>query len=213
MNFKLILGATCGCVVTLLTTTTNAALVDNGGGLIYDDVLNITWAQPDTINITQDSANTWVSGLTLGGVSGWRLPYISVVAGVGPTVTPIDCSTASESACRDNELGYMFYHNLGGTLGTQILDRNEDPDLILFPTLANVYYHSGTLYNATTVWGFKMGGGGFALSGTNVPYADYTIARAWAVHEGNIVPVPAAVWLFGSGLIGLVGLARRKAQS
>ena len=25
------------------------------------------------------------------------------------------------------------------------------------------------------------------------------------------VPVPAAVWLFGSGLIGLVGLARRKA--
>jgi hypothetical protein len=27
----------------------------------------------------------------------------------------------------------------------------------------------------------------------------------------SIVPVPAAVWLFGSGLIGLVGLARRKA--
>jgi hypothetical protein len=26
------------------------------------------------------------------------------------------------------------------------------------------------------------------------------------------VPVPAAVWLFGSGLIGLVGLARRKAR-
>jgi hypothetical protein len=27
----------------------------------------------------------------------------------------------------------------------------------------------------------------------------------------NVVPVPAAVWLFGSGLIGLIGLARRKA--
>jgi len=27
----------------------------------------------------------------------------------------------------------------------------------------------------------------------------------------NAVPVPAAVWLFGSGLIGMVGLARRKA--
>ena len=27
---------------------------------------------------------------------------------------------------------------------------------------------------------------------------------------GNVVPVPAAVWLFGSGLIGLIGLARRK---
>ena len=25
-----------------------------------------------------------------------------------------------------------------------------------------------------------------------------------------VVPVPAAVWLFGSGLLGLVGIARRK---
>ncbi|MCW9004850.1 MAG: VPLPA-CTERM sorting domain-containing protein [Gammaproteobacteria bacterium] len=30
------------------------------------------------------------------------------------------------------------------------------------------------------------------------------------VREVTTVPVPAAVWLFGSGLIGLVGLARRK---
>jgi len=28
--------------------------------------------------------------------------------------------------------------------------------------------------------------------------------------EPNLVPVPAAVWLFGSGLLGLVGVARRK---
>ena len=27
------------------------------------------------------------------------------------------------------------------------------------------------------------------------------------------VPVPAAVWLFGSGLVGLIGLARRKANA
>ena len=27
---------------------------------------------------------------------------------------------------------------------------------------------------------------------------------------GAVVPVPAAVWLFGSGLIGLIGIARRK---
>ncbi len=26
----------------------------------------------------------------------------------------------------------------------------------------------------------------------------------------NVVPVPAAVWLFGSGLLGLIGIARRK---
>jgi hypothetical protein len=34
-------------------------------------------------------------------------------------------------------------------------------------------------------------------------YADFTEASA-------VVPVPAAVWLFGSGLLGLVGMARRK---
>ena len=28
--------------------------------------------------------------------------------------------------------------------------------------------------------------------------------------EAGAVPVPAAVWLFGSGLLGLVGVARRK---
>ena len=37
---------------------------------------------------------------------------------------------------------------------------------------------------------------------------DYT----WTF-EVTTVPVPAAVWLFGSGLIGLVGLARRKANA
>ena len=28
--------------------------------------------------------------------------------------------------------------------------------------------------------------------------------------NGTVVPVPAAVWLFGSGLLGLVGIARRR---
>ena len=35
---------------------------------------------------------------------------------------------------------------------------------------------------------------------------------AWAVRSGDVsaVPVPAAAWLFGSGLIGLLGVAKRK---
>jgi hypothetical protein len=33
----------------------------------------------------------------------------------------------------------------------------------------------------------------------------YTIA-----YSPNIVPVPPSVWLFGSGLIGLVAVARRR---
>jgi len=32
----------------------------------------------------------------------------------------------------------------------------------------------------------------------------------WYVSDPVVVPVPAAVWLFGSGLLGLVGIARRR---
>ena len=32
----------------------------------------------------------------------------------------------------------------------------------------------------------------------------------WMWAKATVVPVPAAVWLFGSGLIGLIGIARRK---
>ena len=42
-----LLGAVCAVLFTFTTLSANAALVDNGGGLIYDDVLEITWAQPD----------------------------------------------------------------------------------------------------------------------------------------------------------------------
>ena len=33
---------------------------------------------------------------------------------------------------------------------------------------------------------------------------------AWAVRSGDVaVPVPATLWLFGFGLLGLVGFAKR----
>ena len=44
---------------------------------------------------------------------------------------------------------------------------------------------------------------GFGIIGT--PLNHFTLAIT-----PNAVPVPAAVWLFGSGLIGLIGIARRK---
>ena len=43
-------------------------------------------------------------------------------------------------------------------------------------------------------------------------FGDIYLVGAWDANSFSVtaVPVPAAVWLFGSGLIGLAGFARRK---
>lgn len=47
-----------------------------------------------------------------------------------------------------------------------------------------------------------------------IGYEISALEGEWAVQTDDframVVPIPAAVWLFGSGLIGLVGVARRK---
>jgi len=60
-----------------------------------------------------------------------------------------------------------------------------------------------------------------ALSGTyNMLLQGHDISHVslWEIDSDSLnppdaVPVPAAVWLFGSGLLGLVGLGRKKAQA
>jgi len=46
------------------------------------------------------------------------------------------------------------------------------------------------------------------LDGNDQPIPAADVAYVGAAI--NAVPVPAAVWLFGSGLLGLIGIARRK---
>jgi len=46
--------------------------------------------------------------------------------------------------------------------------------------------------------------------GTKTPDFSSSFVGSFLVRDVATVPVPAAVWLFGSDLIGLVGVARRK---
>jgi len=42
-------------------------------------------------------------------------------------------------------------------------------------------------------------------------YIDIGSGNSMTVTEITAVPVPAAMWLFGSGLLGLISMTRRKA--
>ena len=83
-----------------------------------------------------------------------------------------------------------------------------------------------TIINGTVI--DELGSAGFVYAGTNTNQHLFTsdasdnfigtengglsnILGEWTSYEMTVVPVPAAAWLFGSGLLGLVGLARRKA--
>lgn len=50
-----------------------------------------------------------------------------------------------------------------------------------------------------------------AIDELKLSFGDNFLVDNLVLNEISQVPVPAAAWLFGSGLVGLVGLARRKA--
>lgn len=179
-----------------------AALVDRGGGLIYDTDLNITWMANANVNgaMTWDNAMTWASNLS----------YYDSVRNVTYTDWRLPTSdTCSGYNCTGSEMGHLFYTELGGTAGFPI-SSSTDLDLALFMNIqSGNWYWSGSedAPFAGGAWVFNFG---FGNQDAFYKYGSYF---AWAVRPGDVaaVPVPAAVWLFGSGLLGLVGVAQRRA--
>jgi uncharacterized protein YkwD len=51
------------------------------------------------------------------------------------------------------------------------------------------------------------------FKGIGVGWADNYWTVDFGADDVSAVPVPAAIWLFGSGFLGLVGVARRKIRS
>jgi hypothetical protein len=207
-----ILGTLCAVLFSFVTVSANAALVSRlGGAAAYDDVLDITWLTDADLSGANawDNQVAWANSLNtsnhLGFNTGWRLASMSVAAGLptGTTTSVIDCSTATELACRDNELGYMFYRNMGGN---SLDDKtgNQTVGGVLLTDVQSAYW-SGTELGSINAWFFGYFNGLQAVNGKPGNF------DGWAVRAGDVaVPVPAAVWLFGSGLMGLLGLARRK---
>jgi len=202
----------------------------------YDTVLDITWAANANINgqMNWSTANAWAAGLTLGGVSGWRLPTVSPIdgstfdttwsnnattdSGFAPTTTDgTDGGWRDVSNTPVSEMGHMYYVTLGN-LGYATPDDADPGSIVVQPGygLTNTGpfsdvqpsgYWSGMEFDSDFAWIFGFGLGDQDTNDRSISFP------AWAVRSGDVpavVPVPAAVWLFGSGLLGLVGFARRK---
>ncbi|MGR8930686.1 MAG: hypothetical protein ACU836_08590 [Gammaproteobacteria bacterium] len=132
MNTQKPLAVLALIVCTLATSIAQASLVDRGGGLIYDDVLNVTWLQDAnyaqtsgysaTGKLDWNSAQDWAANLVYHDsvrnvdYSDWRLAYNTPVNGINFNYsitfngsTDVGYNITSPMS----ELAYMYYVNLG----------------------------------------------------------------------------------------------------
>jgi hypothetical protein len=224
-----------------VTGTAQASLVDRGSGMLYDNVLNVTWLQDANYAKTSGysatgamdwtTATTWAANLVFGGFSDWRLATNTPVAGGTAYNTAYSTTGSTDTSYNitssKSELAYMYNVNLGlkdivntsgvvqanyGIFGNGTLNGVNNisygqANVGLVNNLQSYAYWSGSEYSPVSgsAWFFYPGDGFQSFNPKNSQY------YAWAVRPGDVsaVPLPAAFWLFGSGLIGLLGFKRR----
>ena len=189
-------------VLTLICSSGSADLFDRGGGLIYDDVLDITWladanlAASNTFGVpgigvggamNWNTAQNWIAAMNTAGYLGysdWRLPATldpdssctDDIAGTIPSTDPTGLN------CTGCEMGQLFYIELGGTAGDYIMT-SSDPDLALFSNIQEGLYWSDTEYAPNPLagaWHFHFD------SGFQNTFNKLATLFAWPVHDGDI---------------------------
>jgi hypothetical protein len=228
-------------VLLTMAGTTHAAFYDRGNGMIYDSIKNITWLQDanyaktsgyDTDGrMTWSAATAWADGLTYGGYSDWRLASARLM---GDDSYSRNGSTDLGYLNSRSEIGYLFLalNNLPSTFcpfsgppvvclptdnpglqNTTFIDAATGLSVSFLNAKNDVYWEAETYSkNSAQAWMYGANGVNSGLQ----TYGNKTSSLyAWAVRDGDVaaVPVPAAAWLFGSGLITLAGAARRKSNT
>ena len=204
-------------VTTLvLSTNLNATLIG-----VNDSNLSFLGASEDGFNITLDTSTNleWLDwSLTLsrsyndvfaqtqgGDLDGWRyataaeFESLALSAGIPASfidLTPIDFIT------------HPSFEVLNTFLGSGSVD-NESIAISSLPGSTGHHELGGFSSGQLT---FDVPGGPPISVGEFLDF-DVNSRVGSALVRVSAVPIPAAAWLFGSGIIGLVGMARRKAHA
>lgn len=186
-----------------------------------------------------NTAQSWISAMNASnymGYSDWRLPTTNPANGrVVYTGWSFDGSTdfgynisaqgTAYAGSIGSEMSHLYYYELGNkgfynTAGElqsgEVQSGNGFVNASSFYNLKPwSFYWSGTVYDpyndgfgssTEIAWYFTSYGMQYSAYGSS------NFMNALAVRTGQVsaVPVPAAAWLLGSGLLGLIGIARRK---
>lgn len=221
-----------------VSSISNAALVASADGqTVYDIDLNITWlananlAATNTFGLARDVDLGSIPGVSTPGGSyiysdnrmtwGGAMKWIDAMNAANyrgyndwrlPTSDACGHDTLGTANCTGSEMGHLFYNELGG-VAFAYLPAIANSNYLLFNNLQTDY--SGYYWTGTEAYTYPDFGA-FYFDFQAGLQADGFVKDnpmyAMAVRTGNIaaVPVPAAVWLFGSGLLGLLGVAQRR---
>ena len=103
----------------------------------------------------------------------------------------------------NSQMGELFYNELGGIAGNSIPNSNYFSNVQAYLYWSSTEYSSDPKYMYAWLFNTFTGNQGATFKSSQY--------YAWAVSPGNIaaVPVPSALLLFGTGLLGLLSLKRR----
>lgn len=232
MGCKVLKAVSLGILsVGFFATAANAALIDRGNGMIYDDVLNITWLQDPSLSGGTSgnyySAEYRADMLNFGGYDDWRLPGNNAAADRSGNCLyanrRIDCS--DNPLLRTSELAYMFHVNLGnvvnadengssGLPGWEFNDSFIDGrtgNLVSFINNQRAYWQDTNLA-MNEPYGVSMFNMSYGINFETVYGAANWSYSTWAVRDGDVsqVPEPTTVTIFALGLLGLASRLFKK---
>jgi len=199
-----------------------------GGRAAADEVGATPFGRPEDLEIaTLDNGNEAIFMATTDENIVWSIELdadgsegVNVTEFVNSLTTPSSQSSPVGAGANDAVYGMDDVDNLAFEIGPNgelqlFVVEDENPSDIWVATDANgdgvaeiVDLFASLGVSGSEATGFIVDPRGGYL--VNIQHPGSTNDALWSITRASAVPVPAAAWLFGSGLLALLGISRRK---